>query len=55
MRQLAEKYKISKSRIHQVIRMEGWTASVSDTQRYKTCGNAVTVNVVAAVITKLIS
>jgi len=25
---------------------DGWTEGVSDTQRYKMCGNAVTVNVV---------
>jgi len=33
---------------------DNWTAGESDTQRYKMCGNAVTVNVVEAVITKLI-
>jgi len=27
-----------------------WTAGVSDTQRYKTCGNAVTVNVVEWIV-----
>jgi DNA (cytosine-5)-methyltransferase 1 len=34
---------------------DGWTASVSDTQRYKCLGNAVTTNVVEAVIRKLYS
>lgn len=29
---------------------DGWTEGVSDTQRYKQCGNAVTVNVVRAVM-----
>jgi DNA (cytosine-5)-methyltransferase 1 len=29
---------------------DDWTAGVSDTQRYKQCGNAVTVNTVAAVM-----
>ncbi len=32
-----------------------WTEGLSDTQRYKTLGNAVTVNVVAAVIKELIN
>jgi DNA (cytosine-5)-methyltransferase 1 len=32
---------------------DGWTEGISDTQRYKTLGNAVTVNVVEAVITSL--
>ena len=29
---------------------DGWTAGISDTQRYKCCGNAVTVSVVRAVV-----
>jgi len=33
---------------------DGWTEGVSDTQRYKCCGNAVTVNVVQAIIERLI-
>ena len=33
---------------------DGWTEGVSDTQRYKTLGNAVTVNVIKAIIEKLI-
>jgi DNA (cytosine-5)-methyltransferase 1 len=32
---------------------DDWTAGESDTQRYKMCGNAVTVNVVQAVMEKL--
>ena len=32
----------------------GMRVDISDTQRYKMCGNAVTVNVVEAVITNLI-
>lgn len=32
---------------------DGWTEGLSDTQRYKTLGNAVTVNVVEAVISSL--
>lgn len=32
---------------------DGWTAGVSDTQRYKMCGNAVTVNVVNYLVSKL--
>lgn len=32
---------------------DGWTAGVSDTQRYKQMGNAVTVNVIEAVARKL--
>lgn len=34
---------------------DGWTEGVSDTQRYKCCGNAVTVNVIQAIATKLIT
>lgn len=33
---------------------DGWTESVSDTQRYKTLGNAVTVNVIRDVMEKLL-
>jgi len=32
---------------------DGWTEGVSDTQRYKTLGNAVTVNVVYEVARRL--
>jgi len=32
---------------------DGWTEGVSDTQRYKTLGNAVTVNVIEAVVSKM--
>lgn len=32
---------------------DGWTEGVSDTQRYKCLGNAVTVNVIRAIITQL--
>ncbi len=32
---------------------DGWTALVSDSQRYKCCGNAVTVNVIRAIMKKL--
>ena len=32
---------------------DGWTEGVSDTQRYKTLGNAVTTNVVQAIAEKL--
>ena len=32
---------------------DGWTEGVSDTQRYKTLGNAVTVNVIEAVISAM--
>ena len=31
---------------------DNWTEGVSDTQRYKQCGNAVTVNVIEAIINK---
>lgn len=34
---------------------DGWTEGVSDTQRYKCLGNAVTVNVIQAIIEKLLS
>lgn len=33
---------------------DNWTAGVSDTQRYKCLGNAVTVNVIAAVMAELL-
>ncbi len=33
---------------------DGWTEGISDTQRYKCLGNAVTVNVIEAIITKLL-
>lgn len=32
---------------------DGWTEGISDTQRYKTMGNAVTVNVISAIAEKL--
>jgi len=32
---------------------DGWTAGVSDTQRYKCLGNAVTVNVIETIVSKL--
>lgn len=34
---------------------DNWTAGESDTQRYKMCGNAVTVNVVKAVMERLLN
>jgi DNA (cytosine-5)-methyltransferase 1 len=34
---------------------DGWTEGVSDTQRYKTLGNAVTVNVIRDIMEKLLS
>lgn len=34
---------------------DGWTEGVSDTQRYKCLGNAVTVNVIQAIMEKLLS
>jgi site-specific DNA-cytosine methylase len=34
---------------------DNWTAGVSDTQRYKQCGNAVTVNVIQAIAEKLLT
>ena len=33
---------------------DGWTDGVSDTQRYKQCGNAVTTNVVKAIMERLL-
>jgi site-specific DNA-cytosine methylase len=33
---------------------DGWTEGVSDTQRYKTLGNAVTVNVIREIMTPLL-
>ena len=34
---------------------DNWTVGVSDTQRYKTLGNAVTVNVIKAIAEKLLA
>ena len=34
---------------------DGWTEGVSDTQRYKTLGNAVTVNVIHTIMSKLLA
>ena len=33
---------------------DGWTAGISDTQRYKCLGNAVTVNVIEAIMSRLL-
>jgi len=33
---------------------DGWTTGISDTQRYKTLGNAVTVNVIEDIFTKIL-
>ena len=33
---------------------DGWTSGISDTQRYKCLGNAVTVNVISAIMKKLL-
>ena len=33
---------------------DGWTEGVSDTQRYKQCGNAVTTKVIKSIMEKLI-
>jgi len=33
---------------------DGWTEWISDTQRYKCLGNAVTVNVIEAIMERLI-
>tara|TARA_R110002126_G_scaffold109583_1_gene246510 strand:- start:8226 stop:9296 length:1071 start_codon:yes stop_codon:yes gene_type:complete len=33
---------------------DGWTEGISDTQRYKCCGNAVTVNVIKDIMEKII-
>ena len=35
--------------------LDGWTEGASDTQRYKCLGNAVTVNVVKAIVRKLVA
>lgn len=41
MRELAKKYRISKSRIQQIVRSNGWTGGESDANRYKALGNSV--------------
>jgi len=45
MRQLAEHYGISKSRVHQIVHEQGWTEGQADSPRYRQLGNAVTVSV----------
>lgn len=49
LRELASKYGISKSRIHQIVSMTPWTApegvATSDSARYRQLGNAVCANV----------
>lgn len=51
IRKLAQKYGISKSRVHQIVHLQGWTEfnaegkRQSDSVRYRQLGNAVTVNV----------
>lgn len=56
-RQLIAEPKIRRLTPKECERLQGfpddWTAGESDTQRYKMCGNAVTVNVVEAVATRL--
>ena len=49
MRSLAEKYGISKSRVHQIIHSKDWTdiPGASDTGRYKALGNSVAIPCVA--------
>lgn len=34
---------------------DGWTEGISDSQRYKCLGNAVTVNVIKAIAVKLLN
>ena len=34
---------------------DGWTEGISDTQRYKTLGNAITVNVAKEIFKKLVA
>lgn len=48
LRQAAEKYGISKSRVHQIVTERDWTAinGMSDSARYRMLGNAVAVPVV---------
>lgn len=43
MRELAERYGLSKSRIHQIVREAPWTEGQSDSVRYRQMGNAVAV------------
>lgn len=54
---ISEKEKIRRLTPIECERLQGfpdnWTAGFSDTQRYKMMGNAVTVNVITAILTKL--
>ena len=58
-----ENYLMNKSQIRRLTPLEcerlqgfpdGWTEGVSDTQRYKCLGNAVTVNVIEEIIRRLV-
>ncbi len=55
MRDLADKYGISKSRIHQIIHNQGWTdLGLADTVRYRMLGNSVAVPVVSWIFKRLV-
>ena len=55
MRSLAEKYGISKSRVHQIIHSKDWTSipGASDTGRKKALGNSVAAPCVAWIMARI--
>ena len=54
-RDLAEKYGISKSRVHQIVREHGWTEGQADSARYRQLGNSVAVPCVQWIAERLIA
>ena len=54
MRELADKYGISKSRVQQIVRFQGWTEEESDAARYKALGNSVALPCVDYVISGVV-
>jgi hypothetical protein len=54
-RDLAEKYGISKSRVHQIVRQDGWTEGQTASARYRQLGNSVAVPCVEWIARRLIA
>lgn len=52
---LAARYGISKSRVHQIVRRDGWTDGQSGSARYRQLGNSVAVPVVEWIARRLVA